>query len=297
MVILLFYICPFCGNNLNIDEDGICSNCNNELVVINNKIYIKNLYESLYAMNDSINTTMEDAQTTKEEIEFYLNHPSRIFMLSKSEKQKILNDISTQKKALVNFTDSLYDIVNDPIQVQALKSMDDIFGDMETKLNDALLMAREQMVITTQYESLVKSDDYKNTNAEFEVREYHEIIDNFYNGLLEEDIDDFEENKHELDCNPQLQDTFLNNVLDTEKELTSTKEILLNEFTTEKLYYLKQYDDVCGDIEEKLQRTYSKMDEILEVIDRIKTYIHSLKNKEEVEDSNLPLNNGRVLDL
>ena len=165
--------------------------------------------------------------------------------------------------------------------------MDDIFGDMETKLNDALLMAREQMVITTQYESLVKSDDYKNTNAEFEVREYHEIIDNFYNGLLEEDIDDFEESKHELDCNPQLQDTFLNNVLDTEKELTST----------EKLYYLKQYDDVCGDIEEKLQRTYSKMDEILEVIDRIKTYINSLKNKEEVEDSNLPLNNGRVLDL
>ena len=218
-------------------------------------------------------------------------------MLSKSEKQKILNDISTQKKALVNFTDSLYDIVNDPIQVQALKSMDDIFGDMETKLNDALLMAREQMVITTQYESLVKSDDYKNTNAEFEVREYHEIIDNFYNGLLEEDIDDFEESKHELDCNPQLQDTFLNNVLDTEKELISTKGILLNEFTTEKLYYLKQYDDVCGDIEEKLQRTYSKMDEILEVIDRIKTYINSLKNKEEVEDSNLPLNNGRVLDL
>ena len=73
-----------------MDEGGICSNCNNELVVINNKIYIKNLYESLYAMNDSINTTMEDAQTTKEEIEFYLNHPSRIFMLSKSEKQKIL---------------------------------------------------------------------------------------------------------------------------------------------------------------------------------------------------------------
>ena len=59
----------------------------------------------------------------------------------------------------------------------------------------------------------------------------------------------------------------MNNVLDTEKELTSTKEILLNEFTTEKLYYLKQYDDVCGNIEEKLQRTYSKMDEILEVID------------------------------
>ena len=51
-----------------MDEGGICSNCNNELVVINNKIYIKNLYESLYAMNDSINTTMEDAQTTKEEI-------------------------------------------------------------------------------------------------------------------------------------------------------------------------------------------------------------------------------------
>jgi len=39
------------------------------------------------------------------------------------------------------------------------------------------------------------------------------------------------------------------------------------------------------------------MDEILEVIDRIKTYINSLKNKEEVEDSNLSLNNGRVLDL
>ena len=73
----MFYNCPFCGNNLNMDEGGICSNCNNELVVINNKIYIKNLYESLYAMNDSINTTMEDAQTTKEEMDTNFGLPSQ----------------------------------------------------------------------------------------------------------------------------------------------------------------------------------------------------------------------------
>lgn len=293
--------CPYCNSNVNIVNTGFCQNCNNELTVADGGIYLKELYDLVFNLSESIDDTINSIYVSRKEIENNFSNPEGFALLSPQEKEEQRNDLISARKSLVNFTDSIYAFYEDPVQLQILKTMDSVFGDMEQKINKALVLSREHIALLNKYENMLISEDNSNVTTETAVAVYHNNIDDFLNKIMItdnqiENILKSQKELLELRNNMQLQREFLKDISDTEKGLTDFKKTL-NDFLNnrEALDNIRKYDDKYGSVDDKINTSLTKIDEFFNKTAKIKDFIDS--THDTGDDKEIPLNKGRVIDL
>lgn len=295
--------CPYCDFNVNIIDTGYCQNCNNELIVVNDGIYLRELYDMVLDLSESIDDTINNIYVSREEIENDFSNLGGFALLSPQDKEKQRNNVRSAIKSLIDFADSIYAFYEDPNQLQILKTMDPVFGDMEQKINKALSLTREHVALLTKYEKRLISEVDSNFTTEEEVAFYHNNIDDFLNNMMNinnqlEDILHNQKDLSELRNNLQLQNNFLNDIINMEKGLMDFKKILNNFLNNkESLDNIRKYDDKYGSIDDKINTSLTKIDEFLNKATKIKDFVNNTHNNTEDDDKEIPLNKGRVIDL
>ena len=130
-------MCPNCFSNL--VNENYCTNCNRELIKVNNRILDKELYFNVKNVYERINNFIENAVVTEKEIDD--NMASQAFFndlnTNKNNKTFILNQIDESLKSVNDFDNSIANFLNDKNALDVLYSMEDIFGDSNKLINSA----------------------------------------------------------------------------------------------------------------------------------------------------------------
>lgn len=130
-----YYLCPNCGENITEGYD-FCPKCGEEIVIINNTICLKSVYDMINKILIPLENIEAGALNLEELIEENINDPYHfIEMKNNTEgKEVILNGLDESKAQLVPLKNEIDDLMDNTNNMNDFKSLTPIFGDIESRM-------------------------------------------------------------------------------------------------------------------------------------------------------------------
>lgn len=160
-----YYTCPNCKGEI-IEGYSSCPNCGTEIVIINDTVCPKSLYESLPDVLNSLDKVEKEAIESKKYIEANINNPEHYINLEnnqefKNEQMTRTLDVKENSKEL---SQVLKSILDSPSELDTLKSLEPIFGESETKIRHTYIILTELLTLIDKYLDRIDSDENTENN-------------------------------------------------------------------------------------------------------------------------------------
>lgn len=160
-----YYTCPNCKGEI-MKGYNSCPNCGTEIVIINDTICPKSLYESLPDVLNSLDKVEREAIESKEYIEENINNPEHYNTLKNNQELK--NEQITRtldvKKNSEDLSQVLKSMLDSPSELNILKSLEPIFGESETKIRHTYSILTELLTLIDKYLDKIESDENTENN-------------------------------------------------------------------------------------------------------------------------------------
>ena len=215
----------------------------------------------------------------------------------------LLNDMDETENTLITFRDSIYDILKNSSNIDFIRCMNNVFGDIDIKFNKALQVIDRNLNYIDEYKNKINNIKNNPDNDESDIIEPEEFI-----VQIDEMISNLILSNKELEQNLVNQDSL--SQLRNDKEVRDNFRNTLNQtkiptqlFKTQLEEYLKDrtimdalhaYDGKYVNVEEKITKCIEEIDNSFINMDK---FIQIMDNIESTDDSKISLNDKRKLDL
>ena len=296
-------MCPNCFSNL--VNENYCTNCNRELIKVNNRILDKELYFNVKNVYEHINNFIENAVVTEKEIDD--NMASQAFFndlnTNKNNKTFILNQIDESLKSVNDFDNSIANFLNDKNALDVLYSMEDIFGDSNKLINSAKYHIDLLINKLNSYKKTIEENN-EVVPDEAEIQKIYNQLDDFKESVLvvENEVNNVIHNQESLDLlrydskeREHIQN-LIKNAYDSYDYIEENINDVLND--ENKLSYFSFYDYKYGSIQDKMTDVLQLINNSREDIGKLVSFIDSVeKNIDNCKNSNDDNLTGRRVDL
>ena len=295
--------CPNCGNSIDIEK--FCSKCGVELVYVNDSVVTLENYNSVLDVHERIDKFIEVNESTEITIKNDLNNSELFDGLKKSPAAItfLLNDMDETENTLITFRDSIYDILKNSSNMDFIRSMNNVFGDIDIKFNKALQAIDRNLNYISEYKTKINNIKKNPDNDESNIIEPEEFIvqiDDMISNLilsnkeLEQNLVN-QDSLSELRNDKESRDIFKNTINQTKIETQLFKN-QLEEYLKDRTIMdaLHAYDEKYGDVEEKITKCIEEIDKSFINMDK---FIKIMDNMESTSENKISLNDNRKLDL
>ena len=290
--------CPNCNNPVNYEN--YCTQCGVKLTYVNNSVLINEEYEEIQNIHKKCDILKSTCIQTKASITESLENPDTTNVLENNvqEKKKLLNSMLDAKTNLTNALNSLNEILDDENTLTYIKGFDNLFGNVEEKIIETKKMIIETLNSISNFESFInnprtsENQEIKNIHNQLDTR-IHEI-DELKKQLNTTITDDNVSIVFRQDAN--VRNDLKNDLIDLKETFSTDKDEISNSLNdSNKMNYLKSYDSVYGNVENKMRLCISKIDDIIPLIDNMLNVIEQIESPDTSKESEM--GDGRLLDL
>lgn len=295
--------CPNCQNI--IETIRFCPDCGVELIVVNDYVLIKEDYLQIKEVHDSMDGFREKYPPVQKEVSENLNNPDFFVLLNMNpnKKNEILRNVDEAYEKVFNLKLSIKNIYKYQDKIDFLKSMDFIFGDVESKMNQVLKECDDTMNLLKYYKNMILSNQ-NNIPDKSKVIEIHKQLDE-YDKSLNDIISSFtatfynQDALEELRYNQTERENMKKQVLSSFDSLDVIKNNINSHLDNkDEMAYLSYYDLEFGNVHEKMdgvlkniESTKAELNKMLDFIDSVDNQMHHENKKED------DMFKGRHLDL
>lgn len=295
--------CPNCGNG--VSSENYCPNCGVELVYVDNHVLIKEYYLEVKDVHDNMDNFLSASKNSLNTLKDYVDSANLLLEFNNdfSLIDEFLSNLNYAKTSMINFRNTIAETLDDESRIEYLRSMNYIFGDVDSKINECLSLIEDYLdyinIFTKKIEYYDSKSDYEDSDI-ISVEEYHSRIDEMISNMnrLYELFDTQikqQEIYEELRNDVEERESFKENINESLNSVNDFEKTLDEYLQPKKLKELKKFDNQYGDIEDKMIECKTKISETRNILFKCLDMINNIE-KPKI-DKNIKLNNKRVIDL
>lgn len=295
--------CPNCQSSL--DSTDYCSNCNRELILINNNPYDKESYYQIKNLHDNMDNFIKSAINTENEINTNMNNDDfyRLANSNNSFKEDVLRKIDDSLNSIDDFNNSIIEVImNNRENYEYVKRMNHLFGDIDYKIGECKKHINILNGLLREY--LASFDENINlVPDEAMIKVVHDSLDEFKENILvvEKETTKLLNNQESMELlryDKNQRENMKKQILTAKESYLSMKNqinpYLIDE---DKLNYASYYDFKYGCLKDKMLSILELIDNSEKNLEKLSTSLDKMDNNIFQNNDESDMNSGRKLDF